>query len=234
MGFLLLWLEGPIQSWGVDSRFYNRSTLDFPTRSGVLGLLCAAAGMGGEQVEWLARMAECSQTVVAYSLPPSWRDSYEDGPPRLCDMQTVGNGYNPADAWELLMIPKTSRGTKSQGPGIKKTYRYYLLDMAYACVLSMPDDEAEKMSRALESPVWDLYLGRRNCVPTDFIGRGVFDSEEAALKAGEDIAREKQLMRRFSVVEHEVENSDPVVLPDVPLRFGMMKQYRSRMVYIID
>ena len=67
MSVLLLWLEGPLQSWGADSRYGNRTTLPFPTRSGVLGLLCCAAGRGGEQREWLANIAERNQTVRAYA-----------------------------------------------------------------------------------------------------------------------------------------------------------------------
>ncbi|MBK8447214.1 MAG: type I-E CRISPR-associated protein Cas5/CasD [Micropruina sp.] len=44
MSVLLLRLAGPMQSWGVDSRFSRRETLRHPTKSGVLGLLAAAAG----------------------------------------------------------------------------------------------------------------------------------------------------------------------------------------------
>lgn len=43
--YLLLWLEGPLQSWGHDSRFGRRETLHFPTKSGVLGMVCAALGL---------------------------------------------------------------------------------------------------------------------------------------------------------------------------------------------
>lgn len=45
--YLLLWLQGPLQAWGHDSRFGRRDTLDFPTKSGVLGLVCCALGAGG-------------------------------------------------------------------------------------------------------------------------------------------------------------------------------------------
>lgn len=43
---LLLQLAGPMQSWGFRSRFDNRDTSLEPTRSGVIGLLCAAQGRG--------------------------------------------------------------------------------------------------------------------------------------------------------------------------------------------
>jgi len=47
--YLLLWFEAPLQSWGSDSKFGRRDTQTFPTKSGVLGLVCSALGAGGEQ-----------------------------------------------------------------------------------------------------------------------------------------------------------------------------------------
>ena len=47
--FLLLWLEAPLQSWGVDSKFGRRDSIHFPTKSGVTGLLLCALGASGEQ-----------------------------------------------------------------------------------------------------------------------------------------------------------------------------------------
>lgn len=44
MTTLLLRLAGPLQSWGESSRFARRTTERAPTKSGVLGLLAAAAG----------------------------------------------------------------------------------------------------------------------------------------------------------------------------------------------
>lgn len=44
MTVLLLRLAGPLQAWGDSSRFTVRRTREEPTKSGVLGLLAAAAG----------------------------------------------------------------------------------------------------------------------------------------------------------------------------------------------
>lgn len=44
MSTLLLRLAGPLQSWGDSSRFSRRKTRPEPTKSGVLGMLAAAAG----------------------------------------------------------------------------------------------------------------------------------------------------------------------------------------------
>ncbi|MGW1728528.1 type I-E CRISPR-associated protein Cas5/CasD [Streptomyces sp. NPDC002306] len=42
---LVLRLAGPLQSWGASSRFTRRTTESAPTKSGVIGLLAAAAGI---------------------------------------------------------------------------------------------------------------------------------------------------------------------------------------------
>ncbi|MET7296257.1 type I-E CRISPR-associated protein Cas5/CasD [Streptomyces griseoloalbus] len=44
-GVLVLRLAGPLQSWGASSRFTRRTTESAPTKSGVVGLLAAAAGV---------------------------------------------------------------------------------------------------------------------------------------------------------------------------------------------
>ena len=44
MPTLLLRLAGPMQSWGISSRFSIRDTGMEPSKSGVIGLVCAALG----------------------------------------------------------------------------------------------------------------------------------------------------------------------------------------------
>ena len=89
--YLLLWLEAPLQAWGHDSKFGRRDSLDFPTKSGVLGLLCCALGAGGKQTEWLALWADNDLVVEAYV-----RQGKESLPvmrePLLRDFHMVGSG----------------------------------------------------------------------------------------------------------------------------------------------
>lgn len=44
MATLIMALDGPLQSWGVDARFVRRTTHNVPTKSGILGMLAAAQG----------------------------------------------------------------------------------------------------------------------------------------------------------------------------------------------
>ena len=46
---LLFRLAGPMQSWGVQSRFTVRDTGLEPSKSGVIGLVCAALGRARNQ-----------------------------------------------------------------------------------------------------------------------------------------------------------------------------------------
>lgn len=232
---LLLWLEAPLQSWGFDSRFGRRDSLDFPTRSGVLGLICCAMGAGGEQREWLELMARQTQTVLAFGLSKEGKEGARKALPRqplLRDFHMVGSGYDDQDIWQSLLIPKTSEGKKAVGGGTKMTYRYYLQDMAFAVLLTVPEVEAQVITTALQAPAWDLYLGRKSCVPTDFIYRGLFADEQQARQAALELATTKERLELFQVLEGE-HDGEVLTLNDVPLQFGEHKKYRDRRVTVV-
>ena len=224
--FLLLWLEAPLQSWGADSRFGRRDSLPFPTKSGVAGLLLCALGASGEQTELLARLAPLRQTVVSFlkaGEKPAERQ------PLLRDFHMVGSGYNDDNPWELLHIPKTADGGKAVGGGTKMTYRYYLQDACFAAVVEVPADLADAVAEALRNPVYDLYLGRKNCVPTEFVFQGLFPDESQALGAALKLAADKTLREDFRVLDGEHEG-EGMTLNDVPVQFGPHKVYRDRRV----
>ncbi|WP_299455101.1 type I-E CRISPR-associated protein Cas5/CasD [uncultured Pigmentiphaga sp.] len=228
--YLLLWLEGPLQAWGHDSRFGRRDSLDFPTKSGVLGLLCCARGAGGPQSEWLAAWADLDMQVEGY-VPRDEKGRPLARLPLLRDFHMVGNGYDDGDPWQTLLIPKKRDGSKAVGGGAKLTFRYYVQDMAYAVAIQAPASLFEETVAALQMPVWDLYLGRKNCAPTEFIYQGLFDSAEAALRAGADLAEKKNRWLALRVLQGEHEG-EVVVLNDVPVRFGPVKSYRNRRVTV--
>lgn len=227
--YLLLWLEGPLQAWGFDSKFGRRDTLEFPTKSGVLGLLCCALGAGGSQRDRLAEWADLDMQIIAYVRKdrngrPCMRE------PLLRDFHMVGSGYDDSDPWQSLLIPKTDEGKKAVGGGSKLTHRFYLQDMAYAVALQVPAVQADALGEALQNPVWDLYLGRKNCVPTEFIYQGCYSDEEQAWKRAEQLAEEKHRIKDFIVFQGENQDGDTFSLNDVPIQFGDRKLYRERLV----
>lgn len=227
--YLVLWLQAPLQSWGHDSKFGRRDTCNFPTKSGVLGLLCCALGAGGEQRELLAEFAPLKQTVISFVRSQTAQE--ERIKPLLRDFHMVGSGYDDKDPWQTLLIPKTSEGKKAVGGGTKITYRYYLQDAYFAVLLQVPAARADAIAEALQNPVWDVFLGRKNCVPTDFIYRGLYAGEAEANDQALAIARDKALLEDFRVRDGEHEG-EVLTLMDVPIQFGERKQYRDRRVTV--
>lgn len=232
---LLLWLEAPLQSWGFDSKFGRRDTIAFPTKSGVMGLICSAMGAGGEEVELLREFSDLRQTVISFVRAKKTSDrllGYQREIP-LRDFQMVGSGYDDEDPWENLMIPKMSNGKKPVWSGTKMTYRYYLQDAAFAVVLEIPPNKTEVIRDCLINPVWDLYLGRKSCTPTDFIYRGIFEHESEAIQKAISIAEEKHRVEDFRVLQGvliDAEANEVLTLNDVPVQFGPKKRYRDRQV----
>ena len=224
--YLLLWLEAPLQSWGFDSRFGRRGTLEFPTKSGILGMLCCALGAGGEQRELLMEMGPLRQTVL------SFRKSKEREV-LLRDFHMVGSGYDDQNPWETLLIPKKSDGKAAVGGGSKITYRDYLQDAAFATILEVLPEKTALFADALTNPCWDIYFGRKCCAPTDFIYRGSFSTESSAIDHAIDIAREKKLAEDFRVLDGEHEG-ETIILNDVPVQFGDNKIYRERRVTVVS
>ncbi|QHS10721.1 type I-E CRISPR-associated protein Cas5/CasD [Sinimarinibacterium sp. NLF-5-8] len=228
--YLLLWLEAPLQSWGHDSRFGRRDSLDFPTKSGVLGLICSARGAGGQEQQWLAAWSNLDMQILAYA--PTGQDKQAlPRQPLLRDFHMVGSGYDEKDPWQNLLTPKTSEGKKSVGGGAKMTYRYYLQDMAYAVALQAPIDLIDEVVDALQAPVWDLYLGRKNCAPGELIYQGRFEDAQQALDAGQKLAEQKQRNAIFRVLQGEHEG-EVLSLNDVPTQFGETKKYQDRRVTV--
>lgn len=234
--YILLWIEAPLQAWGADSKFGRRDTLPFPTKSGILGMVLCAMGASGPQNELLVKLGSGSLDIASYvrSKPGS------DGKTRikagkealLRDFHMVGSGYDDADFWQKLMIPKTSEGKPAVGGGAKMTYRYYLQDCRFAVVLEVPADMADSISTALLNPVYDLYFGRKNCVPAEKIFQGSFNSKTEAWQKAETVAQDKQLLEDFRILEGE-QKGDVLTLNDVPVQFGEIKKYRDRRITVV-
>lgn len=112
------------------------------------------------------------------------------------------------------------------------TYREYLQSAYFAVIQEVATSRVSEFSEALTNPVFDLYLGRKNCVPTDFIFKGVYPSEEAAREAASLLAQEKGLKKMFEILEGE-HDGEVLVLNDVPEQFGQFKKYHERSVTVV-
>jgi len=228
MKYVLLWLEGPLQSWGYDSRYGRRESLNFPTKSGVLGIILAAMGAGGEQRELLSELSQYRHTVLSYIRVAS------PSPVQLRDFHMVGSGYDTSDKWQNLLVPKTEDGKSSVGGGSKITHRAYIQDGAFAVVVEADDQMASRIAAAIQDPVWDISLGRKSCPPSDIVFRGVFEDSESACTFADEIAQEKNRQKGFMVYDEVHPDGEQLNLSDVPVQFGIKKLYRDRTVTVVS
>lgn len=142
---LFLRLEGPMQSWGnQESKFVIRRTAGAPTKSGVIGLLCAALGVSREDApaEWLPRLGKLRMGVRCDRPGVRWWDYH-----------TVGAGME-------MQIAERKGKTKS---GAMLTRREYLCDASFLVALHGEAALIEELANAVSKPVWPLYLGRKCC-----------------------------------------------------------------------
>ncbi|WP_369185397.1 type I-E CRISPR-associated protein Cas5/CasD [Streptomyces sp. Y1] len=144
---LLLRLAAPLQSWGERSAFpTERDSAPFPTRSGLIGMFAAAAGLprGAD----LARY-QALEFTVRIDRP---------GVP-LTDFHTAGGGL-PKDR------TAATSGGDHKGDAVV-TRRHYLADAVFTVAVAGPGPVTAGIATALQRPHWAPYLGRRSCIPDE-------------------------------------------------------------------
>lgn len=146
MNTILLRLAGPMQSWGTQSRFSERETGLEPSKSGVIGLLCAA--LGRRRQESVADLAALRMGV---------RVDREGT--MLVDYQTAGGKHRRGDNYGVR------KASGARGDTVVSR-RYYLADADFLVGLEGRDVELLRdVQRALCSPFWQIYLGRKAFPP---------------------------------------------------------------------
>jgi CRISPR system Cascade subunit CasD len=166
---VLLWLEGPLQAWGVTSRFAVRDTANVPSKSGVLGLVCAALGLRrGEANKRLNGLAALHMGVRI------------DRPgERFTDYHTAGAGVGMMAAEGKIKYTGTTGEIEAW-----VMRKEYLADAAFLVALQGDSGTVKDVADAVQNPVWPPFLGRKSCAPSApvFVGLGLFDDLIAALR----------------------------------------------------
>lgn len=219
MSVLLLRLAGPMQSWGTQSRFSVRDTGREPSKSGVVGLLCAA--LGRSRTAPLEDLAALRMGVRVD----------REGSLRV-DYHTAGGTHRRGEEYGVARVDG-SRSTLESS-------RYYLADADF--LVGLEGDEAllRELDAALARPVWPLFLGRKAFVP----GRPVRLPDEPPLGPGlRDGALENALLSypwpagtgsaagQLRFVFDTDPGSTAEVRDDMPLSFALgARQFATRYV----
>ncbi len=135
MSILLIRLDGPMQAWGVQSRYGIRDSGREPSKSGVIGLCCAALGRPRQSsIDDLAALTMGVRVDSEGTL--------------LSDFQTIQN-YN----------------LKGEVKRTQISTRYYLAGAVFLVALAGNSDLLLEIASAICKPVWSLYLGRKAFLP---------------------------------------------------------------------
>jgi len=201
MATLLIRLQGPLQSWGTTSRFDERDTQLEPSKSGMLGLVCAA--LGRDRHEAVADLAALRMGVRVEREGVPMRD------------------YQTATGVVIASSGKPDYGRTVVSP------RYYLADAVFLVGLEGDRALLTTISSALRNPFWPLALGRKSFVPSmpvDLPDALLDQPLEAALRGWPCLlnAAAPQTARRM-LLEHDGEGSvrlDQPVAPFALRRFG--------------
>jgi CRISPR system Cascade subunit CasD len=138
-----------MQSWGTQSRFSNRDTGLEPSRSGVIGLLCAALGWPRDRS--LADFAPLKMAVRVDREGRLMRD------------------YHTAQNVRRADTSKTPQETVL-------SERFYLADANFLVGLEGDRPFLKGLDTAVRTPVWVLSLGRKAFVPSLPIAAGIQDN----------------------------------------------------------
>ncbi|WP_106399348.1 type I-E CRISPR-associated protein Cas5/CasD [Actinocorallia populi] len=224
---LLLRLAGPLQSWGERTPFNRRETRAEPTKSGVVGLLAAAAGKRREDP--LGDLLGLRMGV------------------RVDQEGTLLRDYHTVSDYRdrpLLRVGVSAKGTQLPTSPAKRThitYRFYLQDAVFVAAIAGPEEILSSLAHAVTHPAFPLALGRRSCTPTQPVLLGMRTgsliealTEEpwhAGGAARRAFARERGRLAR---IDRPVTVEDPAgddVVNDEPVSFDPLdRRYTTRRV----
>lgn len=143
MSTLLLRLQGPMQSYGLQSAFNIRDTASEPTKSAVLGIICAALGIGYRQ-------------ETAYGLTLGELNKLK------VHARIDRHGVVKPDFHTAKNVPKIGENS------IKETVvtrRFYIYDADFRVAVEGDRNVLQTIKDALLNPRWFMYIGRKSCVP---------------------------------------------------------------------
>lgn len=146
MPTLLLQCVAPLQAWGTQSNFTVRDTGREPSKSGIIGLLCAALGRPRA-----APLDDLSSLTIGVRVDREGQI--------LRDFHTAGQGA--MDPYKGYL----QADGKSLDKGTIISNRYYLTDAAFLVGLEGDSELLQTIHKALANPRWMLFLGRKACPP---------------------------------------------------------------------
>lgn len=217
--FLILKLDGVLQAWGGHSFEDYRPSHNFPTRSGLVGLLGACLGIERKDAAGIealnasfryAARVDGIRDVAGRQKPLTLRGV------KLTDFHTVQNA-------------RTVKGPAREMPVVST--REYWCDTVFTVTLQSTGNAAvslEAIAEATRRPRYTPSLGRRACA----LSRPLCDKESECWKEAENLhAALAQVLPVGGAIYSEDASSNVLRIRDVPMP-GRTRQFATREVYL--
>lgn len=193
MSVLLLRLAGPMQSWGVDSRFSRRETLRYPTKSGVLGLLAAAKGLRRtESIEELmalrfgVRVDQPGRVMRDFHTAHDWRSGAS---------MPLSERYYLSDAVFVAGVEGDASLVEALDVAIRQP-KFQLFLGRRSCPVSgrlTLGMSSESLQGALRECEWQASPWYRRRMPQNVSLRLVIDAQHGGSVEGGDVLRDQPI-----------------------------------------
>ncbi|HMV55237.1 MAG TPA: type I-E CRISPR-associated protein Cas5/CasD [Rhodocyclaceae bacterium] len=168
--FLILKLAGPLQAWGGHTFEDFRPSHDFPTRSGLLGLLGACLGVRRDDRAGLLGLAQSLRFAVRAdrrTLADRWHPAAELqrlGSERYAKLHGKPLSAQRFTDFHTVLDARTVGGGVRDNPVVSR--REYLADAVFTVAVGLLPQASialDALADAVRRPVFTPVLGRRAC-----------------------------------------------------------------------
>ena len=198
MSTILLRVKAPFQSWGYQDGTHLRDTNRYPTKSGIIGLCCAAIGRPREDIPNFPPLASFSSLKMGVRVINFGS--------KMRDFCTVGSGINKPTLDSVF----GDKSSKKKDEAIVIT-KYYLVDADFLVALEGDIGLLERIRDGFLNPVFPLFFGRKNCPPACNILVDIFNSDLIDTLKNYVVEKSENIF----ILESDV----GILVNDVPLSF---------------
>jgi CRISPR system Cascade subunit CasD len=219
--FLILKLEGVMQAWGGHTFEDLRPSHDFPTRSGLVGLLAACLGLNRQDREEQARLSQSVRFAMRVDHKQLEWEEYGQKRRKILQPIKMTDYHTIREARRANRQPKEGQTVQS--------WREYLYDTAFTVAIGQTESASitlERLCEAVQRPVFTPFLGRRACPLTRPLLHGVVQADSLFSALAQV---NPQGGRIYS--EEDAGNLPKMLIRDVPL-WREHRQFATRQVYI--
>lgn len=170
MKYVIFQIYAPIVSWGNIAVGGERTSTPHPSKSALTGIVAAALGIRRNQEDAMQQLTQS----LSFSIK-----MYSSGM-LLSDFHTVQAPRNENKKTYYTRKEETEASVEKIGTIVSR--RQYRSDALYVVGLSMNINSPytyEAIEQALRTPVFQIYFGRKACVPALPLAPKVIDADTA-------------------------------------------------------